>query len=254
MRSAFHPLFDRPITIEGYYQAFGRRRVDGVDSRPKARCPFCRVCLNDRAGTRDVTTAHFYHPGKSGFCPSKAGAGQPYLVLTPAYPDTAHAKFLKIAFRERWEWHFHKLSTMVKFFSVSEFMALIGRANELRIWEYKNLLPTELPYVMVLLADFPPDTGICKNGVPLRKYWFRFWYDARIRSLDDLWIKCEEPTMLFRASYYPPKRKGAIPGLDSLVKFYPIPRDSGFLHGPKPGLGSFPLKHIPPFLEKLLQD
>lgn len=229
MKLALHPKNNDPITIEQYWSQFGHRPILAADTRPRARCPFCPQLLNDVAGRSEHTIGHFAHLPGSEPCPSKEPAGVPYIRLTPEAPDTEWADWLRKQFLHNWERYYRKLEELVPFLALKEFFALITEANRLRVWEYRHLEPWEIPYVFVLMFDFPVVSSRAKDGKPLRKFWFRFWYDATVTSLDDLWIERSTDPVFYRASYPQPKRRGAVPGPESIVKFYSIPRDRDYL-------------------------
>lgn len=229
MRIALHPYIEEPITIDQYRTEFGHRPLLEDDARERARCPFCPQLLNDVAGRTNSTIGHFAHFPGSAACPSKEPAGRPYLRLTPVAPDLDWAQKLKAAFLRDWDRYYIKLQDLVPLLSLEEFFGLVTEANQLRIWECRHLEPWEIPYIFVLMVDFPVSRSVKKNKVPLRKYWFRFWYDASVGTLDDLWIHRHAEPVLFRASYIQPRRRGVSPELDALVKFYPLDREREYL-------------------------
>lgn len=128
--------------------------------------------------------------------------------------------------------YYQNLERLIPYLSLKEFLALVVEANRLRIWEYRHLAEWEIPYVFVLMVDFPVTNSRMKDGKPQRKYWFRFWYDSSVSSLDDLWISRASEPVLYRASYPQPKRSGVVPSIESLITFYPIERTSDLLIRP----------------------
>lgn len=232
MRIALHPTKTDQITIDRYWAQFGHRPLLAADTRPRARCPFCSQLLNDVAGRTGHTIGHFAHlPGSAG-CPSKEPAGRPYIRLTPLTTDPQWAQWLKSQFLYYWERYYQKLERLIPYLSLQEFLALVAEANRLRIWEYRHLDEWEIPYVFVLMVDFPVANSRMREGKPQRKYWFRFWYDSSVSCLDDLWIRRVGEPVLYRASYPQPKRSGVVPGMESLITFYPIERTDDYLMKP----------------------
>lgn len=234
MREALHPSKHQSITIDLYLLEFGRKPVIGNDLRPRARCPICRQILNDVAGKSESSTGHFSHFQNSHYCPSKASAAEPYISLTPSNPNPKRALYLKQRFYAKWEWHYSQMCKLAAALSYQEFMALIKEANRLRIWEYSNLQEWELPYTLILTKDYPVHTSTKIKGIPLRKFWLRFWYDPSVQNLEDLWIKRTEEPKLFRASYTQPKSHNQIPGLSDIVKISLVNRQNDFLDKPVP--------------------
>jgi hypothetical protein len=247
MRIALHPIKNEQITIDEYIKEFGHRPILQSDNRKRARCPFCMADLNDVAGKTRDTIGHFAHFPESNSCPSKEPAGKPYLRLTPTASDPERSKELKNFFLNRWDLYYSKLRELIPYLSKSEFLALIQRANKLRIWEYRHLMLWEIPYVFVLLNDFP---GTCHSKIDngkCRKYWFRFWYDSSINELSDLWINRHSDPVLFRASFIQPGRRGVTPGIEKMVKFNSIQRDINYLDRPLP-------RSLPEWLSKGVEN
>ncbi|MEF3136075.1 hypothetical protein OS035_32165 [Rhizobium sp. 268] len=50
---------------------------------------------------------------------------------------------------------------------------------------FENSASTHIPYVLVMLADYPPWTGTPARGTrPGREFWYRFWFLDTERALD----------------------------------------------------------------------
>lgn len=235
MHEALHPDHDYKVDVSAYLRDFGRLPLGhkGPDPRKPPRCPFCSQGLSvvgDKNGAS--TTGHFAHKPRGGFCPSKERAGQPYLDLWPRQPDPLSSLNLRTEFKATWQQQLKQLEEMVACLDHREFLDLLALADKHRIWEYANLQAGHVPYVLVALADFAPETGRQdKDGTPLRKLWLRFFYDSTLRHLEDLWIRPATPPALFRVSYMP-KPRGGIPDSKSLLKSTPIEISSWFLTRP----------------------
>ena len=252
MRIALHPTINDPITIDEYWVQFGHRPLLGDDTRKRARCPFCSQILNDVAGRSGHTVGHFAHLRGSGPCPSKAPAGRPYYPLTPVDSDLNRSRLLQGDFFANWERYYRKLENLVPCLSKKGFLALVAEANRLRIWEYRHLEPWEIPYVFVLMVDFPTTNSRLKDGKPQRVFWFRFWYDASVQSIDDLWIRRDDEPTLFRASFIQPKRRGVTPKYEALVKFYLLDRERDYLTKPTDPLPNWLCEEVEQALWRLL--
>lgn len=121
------------------------------------------------------------------------------------------------------------LNWLVKGLSVDEFIDIIKTANNERIWEYAQLEAFQIPFVFATLADFPQSKSFKgKDGLPVRKKWFRCWFDATVQRYDDLWIHRETPLLFWRAWYDLPagKRK---PSSEDLIDSYGLELSSDFL-------------------------
>lgn len=251
MQEALHPFRDEPIIVSTYIREFGQRAIGSeIDNRPRARCRLCRSELRLRGGLDGKTIRHFAHFPESGFCPTKKPLGTPYLGLAPRVEDPMNALALKQIVIRLWTRYFTKTRELVPCLSPEEFIMLIERANEHRIWMYAGLQAWEIPYVLVVLADFPVNTSVKLEGKPLRKYWFRFFYDAHTRHIQDLWIDPPAAARFFRSSYQQPQR--GIPRSSHLVNTRELQRTGDFLNTEVAVESVRAHRLIPPILQRLL--
>ncbi|WP_175906851.1 hypothetical protein [Burkholderia sp. BCC1640] len=246
MHEALHPFTEKPITAEAYFLEFGRpvATSSAVDTRPRARCPFCSQLMSVVGAAKG---GHFAHLPKSDWCPSKEKTAEPYLVLTPTEPDDEAATELKALFRGAWQQHYARLQEIAPGFSHKEFIELLTRANRLNIWAYKDLQPRNLPYILPLLADFSPASGRRQRtdaGVlePARRLWLRFMYSSAVRQAEDLWIRPTGEVKFFRVSYRPPPRSAPKPG--DILKNVEIERSDAFLTATPRPLPEFVVKDV----------
>jgi hypothetical protein len=54
-----------------------------------------------------------------------------------------------------------------------------------------------LPFKPILTTSKTSKT----SNQPLREQWVRFWYDARVRTIEDLWIRTNEPLTMIKATF-----------------------------------------------------
>lgn len=230
VRIGLHPETLQKITAEDYSNRTGARTVERLDGfkAADAICEFCRENIYLAGGSSD-RVLHFRHrPG--GHCPTKIPAGRPYLELTPVDGDPTSGAHLRSDVRRNWKRHFSALSNLVPFLSPEEFTSLLEIASERRVWDYRGLQEENVPYVLVLVADFPPWTSIKRNGRPERKLWFRFMYRSQVQSISDLWIRPSERPVLYRTSFISPKHRNGRPAYEDLQLSKPMdeslpPRD-----------------------------
>ncbi|MGF6759016.1 hypothetical protein P3T16_006444 [Paraburkholderia sp. GAS42] len=254
MHEALHPTLPNRITAQQYFTEYGRPPASrtAVDNRPNARCPFCPQELNTIAPAKG---GHFAHFGGSHWCPSKEKTARPYLDLQPTEPDEASAIRLKQEFRDTWRLHYKELASLAPELAYGEFVELLRRANRLNLWAYRGLLNEHLPYVLPLLADFSPATGIQRkttsgSSVPGRRLWLRFIYSSDVRCPEDLWIRPTGPAQLFRVSYRP-RPRGA-PGTSDIMKSVEIHRSPAFLSAAAPTLHPFVVSNVEKWLTEHL--
>ena len=230
MKKALHPNRNDKITVPEHINEFGN---DPLESWEEAMCPVCKRRLKNVAPSSVNSIGHFAHKKNSGYCPTKAKAAAPYCGLPPRNPDPAAAVRIKTAFLANWQKHYSRLNWIVKGLAVDEFTSIITIANKERIWEYSQLEEFQLPYVFATLADFPQSRSFKgKDGTPVRKKWFRCWFDATVQRYDDLWIHRETPLLFWRAWYDLPsvKRK---PSSEDLIDSYEMELSADFLKDEK---------------------
>lgn len=119
-------------------------------------CPHCsnrNMVL--RARSSISVPPYFAHPKNFGYCPSQENREGIYRGYGIQNPDPNNAKKLRDNFRHYWQYYFKKLKQLVPYLRKEEFTRLIDIASEERIWEYRNVEPYHIPYLLVTLADFP---------------------------------------------------------------------------------------------------
>lgn len=199
---ALHSHQRKLISVAEYIKDFGRGAL-GANGRPApARCPVCLRSLGVRAG-RTQGNQHFYHLDDN-FCPTKDAAAAPYRNLHPADPDPVAAAENKAFFRRNWRRivALYKKDALVPCFSLHELILLVEEANRLNIWAYRRMEQWEIPFVLLLLKDFTPRTGV-KNDKrkPLRELSFRFYLENLVDHLEQLWIDAGGHLDMYRSTF-----------------------------------------------------
>lgn len=234
MKEALHPTQSRPITVVEYIRLFGPRldHLGRKNIRPPARCPACNEDMHPRGEADPEVDGVFAHkPNSTAYCPLKQSAAQPYQILPQKDPDLAAAQRLRASFFLHWKYHWQLLRDYAPYADIAEFIALIRYSDKQCIWQYRDLQEYEIPYIFLVLKDFHP---IKSKGKWLRKEWIRFWFDSRVRTIDDLWIRTTGDWRIVKAIYATPRAKGTVPGAAQLrsTAIPPINRD--FLEGVEP--------------------
>lgn len=104
---------------------------------------------------------------------------------------------------------------------------MIEVADRTRLWHRAQLAEWEIPYIFLVWRDYPPIADK-KTGKLIRREWYRFWFDARVRTLEDLWIRTHGEHRIVRATYAIP-RGGNAPGLSQIRGTKVIRLDNKFL-------------------------
>lgn len=235
------------MSVEAWRRDFGERPLTpAAPARPKARCPRCFARLDVVAVQSILRAPHFAHP-RGAACDTIDFARLPFDELEPGRSDPQAGRLLRLAFARNWRSHFHVLKELVTAFSIEEFIALIERADEKRVWNYVGLPERLIPYVLVLLADFTPDTAYRPDRAygrfRPRTRWERFWVPERPRSLSDLWIKVPPIDYIVRGGFHLPNDPAALPSVDDYdVDTFVF--DAHFLDGPPPKTVDFMVMRV----------
>lgn len=238
MNFAIDPESGQQITAQQYRERWGNKALGAKeDHRPKVRCEFCSQEMHHVAGRTEDSYGHFSHQPKSGYCPTKAPAGLPYGHLTPVNPDPVRAQWIRGQAMAHWRWIYEEVSKRVPAFDPNEFVELVRVADHDGLWGYRNLTLQQVPELFLVIRDFTPATS--KH----RKYWFRVWFSAAIRNIEDLWITSPESVQLFRASFPAPTGRQKIPKPDEMVRLTPLAR-VGDVHGNYSKVTDFAIKVI----------
>jgi hypothetical protein len=86
-----------------------------------------------------------------------------------------------------------------------------------------------IPYIFLSTCDFPPPNN--PKAAAKRPEWLRFWFDARVRTIEDLWIHTDGEFRMMRALYRTPARGGQ-PSANHLIRIEPVQPDPKFLERP----------------------
>ena len=205
MFDAYEPYVDRLINIKDYEDRVARGEFGSPTLPDPARCPLCKEGLQCRAGhTKD--DRHFAHPiNPANKCRLKPEHGLPYVHLPPRVPDPVaeqqNIQFMKAHFDAIFA-RMSESADMIPFFDLGEFVELLREARRLRAYAYQGVEGWMLPYVLCTLRTFlPKDSKKDRDKKPMRKMTFRFYYDAGVPDLQELWINKGNGAQLFRATY-----------------------------------------------------
>lgn len=233
METAYHFELRRSYTIEQYKQEYGPR----LDSWGKERIRSTLVCyacmhpmypVGEGLPKRDHHWSHF--PSRPAlWCPTKESAARPYELLNPGSDDPARGMRLRQLVLEHWRHHWAVIQTLAPLADIHAFIGFLRRADEKQFWRHRGLEEWFMPYVCLATCDFAPPKS--QKAASLRPEWLRFWFDSRVRTLEDLWIHTTGDFRMMRAVYRAPARGGE-PTPKHLIRIEPIEVDRGFLDAP----------------------
>ncbi|MDT8337433.1 MAG: hypothetical protein RQ856_06380 [Candidatus Izemoplasmatales bacterium] len=243
MRTAIHPFETRSITVVEYIEEFGAKLNAHGDERNRsfAKCPACGNDMYTKGEANPEVDGIFSHqPNRDDFCPLKESAGNPYDTLTPIDEDPDKTKALRSSFLKNWKLHYVIMKNYLKVLDIFDFIKLIRYADKKRIWSYRHIEEEQIPYIFLVLKEFPP---VMNKQKFIRRDWLRFWFDSRIRALDDLWIKTDGNWLLIKATYANP-RNGGIPNQAQLKDTEIVTVNLNFLNEDEPVLPNFVINQM----------
>lgn len=239
MDTGLWPDRDEECSVVEYSAEYGGKHDKrwAVTPRPKARCPACRQPMKLVGEDRPPHDRHFSHIGNSEnapYCPLRNIADYKYEFLEPAPADSERGCALRASFFRNWRRHWRILNSHLDGISdVFAFIKMIHIADRTRLWNRPSLEEWEIPYIFLVWQDYPPVKNKRTNTY-MRKEWYRFWFDSRVRTLEDIWILTQGRWTIVRAMYAIP-RSGKAPGIDQLRDTKIVQVDEQFLtHGTPP--------------------
>lgn len=200
-----------------YPSVAGGRRVPAVEAGawldetggPSGRCPLCSGAIepvpdaphfvrhrNMRRADMCVLTTTRYQPDEMTV----------RRVLNPAISDGNRRRFI-----ERWSRHFLLARRIWPDMSIQRLTNMLAFADVSNLWSYETLREEDLAAVLLVLAGFmkvcraAADEGPAGPGETERAAWVRFWFDAGVRDVGDLWMPRERTAALFRVEYREPE-------------------------------------------------
>jgi hypothetical protein len=225
---ALHPTDDLHQTVDEYLEEFADR---DVTTRSAPRCPVCGedlyvVHLRDRHHTKQF--AHV--AGVDAFCPLVSDTPANLSIMTTQAPSRRLERKQRNEFLRHWQLHFHAMRQHAASLNVLRFIHLIEQADVLRLWGCPTLLQTDVPYILLALAEF-----IAMTPGSSQPSWLRFWFDGSVHDVNDLRRPGRRPPRLYRFHYRASHRTN-FPSVRHLSDWFEVPMSGNFLHEESPHL------------------
>ncbi|WP_322024148.1 hypothetical protein [Burkholderia sp. BCC1977] len=208
----------------------GRRRVAAAPDRPRlpkanpwpgrpgewpTHCPLCFGALEPL-------------PGAGGYARHRSARCSAQCVLTTRQyqPDELTirgSRDVQVAARHRerfvaqWARHYALMRHAWPALTIERFIAVIACMDVADLWSYRMLRDDDLAAVLLALAGFlrVPDApvgdgvaaaapGAATLALAPTVRWVRFWFDASVRDVGDLWTAGSDAPRLFRVDYREP--------------------------------------------------
>lgn len=165
-------------------------------------------------------------PGAGGYARHRSARCSAQCVLTTRQyqPDELTirgSRDAQVAARHRerfiaqWPRHYALMRRAWPALTIGRFIAVIACVDVADLWSYRMLRDDDLAAVLLVLAGFlrvPDVPGVDTSGVDTSAgdarapavRWVRFWFDASVRDVGDLWAAGSDAPPLFRVDYREP--------------------------------------------------
>ena len=206
MKTGYDPRLQSNVTVQEYHHHYGAK-LD-KDAKPRARpdvvCPACSETLHTVGETGALVDATWAHdPSPSTWCPIKDSGAAKYVLLKPSRPvPSAAAAALRESFFRNWPLHWSYTRSFADYADIKGFSGFIRYADKTELWAYATLQEWQLPYTFLATCEFPPSTG---KAIVLRREWLRFRFDAKLRTIEDLWIRILPGLRFLKLRYRKPR-------------------------------------------------
>ncbi|MDR0240789.1 MAG: hypothetical protein LBJ65_04210 [Burkholderia sp.] len=200
----------------------GRRRAAAADRprMPKANpwpgrpgewpthCPLCFGALEPLPGAGGY--ARHRSARCSAQCVLTTRQYQPEELTIRGSRDVQVAAFHRERFVAQWPRHYALMRRAWPALTIGRFIAVIACVDVADLWSYRMLRDDDLAAVLLVLAGFlrvPEASGADVPADDARApavRWVRFWFDASVRDVGDLWTAGSTAPPLFRVDYREP--------------------------------------------------
>ncbi|KAG8149754.1 hypothetical protein [Burkholderia catarinensis] len=206
----------------------GRRRLAAAADRPRmpkanpwpgrpgewpTHCPLCFGALEPLPGAGGY--ARHRSARCSAQCVLTTRRYQPEELTIRGSRDVQLAALHRERFIAQWPRHYALMRRAWPALTIGRFIAVIACVDVADLWSYRMLRDDDLAAVLLVLAGFlrVPDasgadgSGAAVPGTDARAStvrWVRFWFDASVRDVGDLWTAGNDAPRLFRIDYREP--------------------------------------------------
>ncbi|RQS37254.1 hypothetical protein DIE03_01470 [Burkholderia sp. Bp8992] len=200
----------------------GRRRAAAADRprMPKANpwpgrpgewpthCPLCFGALEPLPGAGGY--ARHRSARCSAQCVLTTRQYQPDELTIRGARDVQVAALHRERFVAQWPRHYALMRRAWPALTIGRFIAVIACVDVADLWSYRMLRDDDLAAVLLVLAGFLRVPEVSGAAAPVDDAraptvrWVRFWFDASVRDVGDLWTAGSTAPPLFRVDYREP--------------------------------------------------
>lgn len=171
-------------------------------------CPLCFGALEPLPGAGGY--ARHRSMRCSAQCVLTTRQYQPEELTIRGSRDVQVAAHHRERFIAHWPRHYALMRRAWPALTIGRFIAVIACVDVADLWSYRMLRDDDLAAVLLVLAGFlrvPEAPGVDAPGGDPRAptvRWVRFWFDASVRDVGDLWAAGSDAPALFRVDYREP--------------------------------------------------
>ncbi|AOR70406.1 hypothetical protein BBJ41_22895 [Burkholderia stabilis] len=171
-------------------------------------CPLCFGALEPLPGAGGY--ARHRSMRCSAQCVLTTRQYQPEELTIRGSRDVQVAAHHRERFIAHWPRHYALMRRAWPALTIGRFIAVIACVDVADLWSYRMLRDDDLAAVLLVLAGFlrvPEAPGADAPGTDPRAptvRWVRFWFDASVRDVGDLWTAGSDAPALFRVDYREP--------------------------------------------------
>ncbi|GAU03909.1 hypothetical protein [Burkholderia stabilis] len=222
------PVRSTPRVVAPDARTPARRRPAAASDRPRmpkanpwpgrpgewpTHCPLCFGALEPLPGAGGY--ARHRSARCSAQCVLTTRQYQPDELTIRGSRDAQVAARHRERFIAQWSRHYALMRRAWPALTIGRFIAVIACVDVADLWSYRMLRDDDLAAVLLVLAGFlrvPDASGADASGADASAgdaraptvRWVRFWFDASVRDVGDLWAAGSEAPPLFRVDYREP--------------------------------------------------
>ncbi|AKM03619.1 hypothetical protein [Burkholderia pyrrocinia] len=222
------PVRSTPRVVAPDARTPARRRPAAASDRPRmpkanpwpgrpgewpTHCPLCFGALEPLPGAGGY--ARHRSARCSAQCVLTTRQYQPDELTIRGSRDAQVAARHRERFIAQWSRHYALMRRAWPALTIGRFIAVIACVDVADLWSYRMLRDDDLAAVLLVLAGFlrvPDASGADASGADAPAgdaraptvRWVRFWFDASVRDVGDLWAAGSEAPPLFRVDYREP--------------------------------------------------
>ncbi|PMS21632.1 hypothetical protein C0Z18_07180 [Trinickia dabaoshanensis] len=175
------------------------------EGRFPGHCPLCLgplVLVPDMPGH-----ARHAHARQAAQCVLTTDHYQPLDLAGRVQRNVRLATANRRRFAEDWERHYALIKHLCPTFSMARMTTTLSYAEVLGIWSYAKLREEAIAPLLLALAGFMRLSVPADLRDPPHKSirWLRFWFDASVRDIGDLWAARSDTPGFFRIEYSEPE-------------------------------------------------